>query len=524
MDKGTILDQIDIALNEIQGNILAGFNKDFQTFVFLQFYDREGARDWLRSITPEVASCDEVDTFNTLFKELNSRRGGELGILKVTWTNLAFTFKGLDFLGAGDAAFPDDFKSGMRARAALIGDVDDSDPADWVDPFSGSAGQELHAVLMLASDTQPDLHQHLMRYLKNIYENGSIRILLVQEGATRADQPGHEHFGFKDGVSQPGIKGFTASVNPAGPNDPHQGAPGQDLLWPGEFVLGYPTQIDQAKPGFDGPNPDPGPLSQNGPEWSKNGSYLVFRRLRQDVEGFHASVKANAPDGMSEEVFGAKLVGRYASGCPLELTKDETAANGFPAGFDPTAEDPSLADPELLDELHDNNFEYGEDAQGINVPRSAHIRKAYPRDEVLLEADGTPDPNSPLNESFTQTHRVLRRGIPFGTSFRPSLGAQKHALAGEAADRGLLFLCYQKSIQSQFEFVQQTWVNNPDFPQAGDGQDPVIAQSTQGPFRCPMHKGKPLQLNLNHFVTTTGGDYFFQPSISALKMLGGNKA
>src|SRR5882672_4241884 len=117
MNKGTILDDEKLELSDIQGNILAGFNKDFQTLVFLRFSDLVQARRWLQQIAPEIANTDEVDTFNMLFKELKSRRCGELGILKATWTNLAFTHAGLRALGASDVdQFPDEFKSGMRLR------------------------------------------------------------------------------------------------------------------------------------------------------------------------------------------------------------------------------------------------------------------------------------------------------------------------------------------------------------------------------------------------------------------------
>jgi hypothetical protein len=175
-----------------------------------------------------------------------------------------------------------------------------------------------------------------------------------------------------------------------------------------------------------------------------------------------------------------------------------------------------------------NDFEYGEDLDGHNVPRAAHVRKTYPRDRFGGAGSGS--------ESETQTHRLLRRGIPFGNS----LGANEHGNADEQFphDRGLLFLAYQRSIEDRFEFVQSAWVNDPNFPCAAakkaplnndkkhicstddpDGQDPIIAQSHQGSFRLPIKQasGCPVdRLNVQHFVTTTGGEYFFQPSIDAL--------
>ena len=162
--------------------------------------------------------------------------------------------------------------------------------------------------------------------MQNFGFNGTVHLLFTQEGLVRQDEPGHEHFGFKDGVSQPGIRGVD-TPRPGG--EPNQGNPGQDLLWPGEFVLGYQTQID----GPDtvnhpplSPNPNPGPVSQSGPAWAADGSYLVFRRLQQDVAGFHAQLHQLAPaNGLDPRVFAAKLVGRYDSGCPLEPLKRPAA-------------------------------------------------------------------------------------------------------------------------------------------------------------------------------------------------------
>ena len=223
---------------------------------------------------------------------------------------------------------------------------------------------------------------------------------------------------------------------------------------------------------------------------------------------------------------GAKLVGRYASGCPLEQRKDQ------PDPYVPTAVDPGRAAPNLgSSDLVNNHFEYGKDPMGMNVPRGAHIRKAYPRDQVGTVQNGSD------SESRTQTHRLLRRGIPFGAS----LGAAANGAADAAFphDRGLLFLCYQTDLERQFEFVQQTWINAADFPcreragiQAGgqplypngtngpDGEDPVIAQTAQGPYAIPTQGNAVSRLpDLKHFVTMTGGDYFFQPSIAALYAL-----
>ena len=366
-------------------------------------------------------------------------------------------------------------------------------------------------MLIVAADDPSDLKRRVDEITGTPAFRGGVEVLGTEDGKTRADQPGHEHFGFKDGVSQPGIRGLTPPDDPIG--NPHQGHPGQDLLWPGEFVLGYPTQKPKAKKGVDGPNPDPGKPSRSGPAWTADGSYLVFRRLGQDVPGFRKQVQDLATRLTSHpDLVGAKLVGRYASGCPLEQRAFQ------PGPFTPSPTDPgdpkkggnaALADSDSLN----NNFEFGDDPDGAVCPLGAHIRKAYPRDER------TPPIRQEDSESATQTHRLLRRGIPFGTSFGAPTGG------GANDPRGLLFLAYQSDIESQFEFVQRRWVNNATFPAfprgLQPGEDPIIAQSHDGPFQIDPKNPKPI--SVQHFVTTNGGEYFFAPSLEALERIGANR-
>jgi Dyp-type peroxidase family len=499
-------------LANIQGNVLGGFNKDFQTFLFVKFNGSTEGRAWIKAIADGdldigVAKSDSASVleFNAQFKALTAEGVKPETVIAAAWTNLAISFQGLAALGVKSAdlnKFPKAFKDGMAARKAAIGDTGTSDPGTWIAPFGSN---DLHAVVLLAADSEAMLTARVTAVTSSPEFKAGVTVLLRQEGRTRTDERGHEHFGFKDGVSQPGIRGTTVPDDPIG--NPDQGHPGQDLLWPGEFVLGYPTQKPKAKTGVDGPNPDPGPPSTSGPTWTTDGTYLVFRRLAQDVPGFRAHVKALATaNGLSEDLMGAKLVGRYRSGCPLEARKFQ------PLPFTPASTDPGIATLALADsDVLNNNFEFGDDPDGGICPLAAHIRKAYPRDEQT-----TPDPAQ--SESSTQTHRLLRRGIPFGNSFGAPQGG------GANDPRGLLFLAYQKDIESQFEFVQQSWVNNTGFPPfpAGStpGQDPIIAQSSSGPFQLAPGKAP---ITVSHFVTTTGGEYFFCPSIDVLQNLGDNK-
>lgn len=135
-----------------------------------------------------------------------------------------------------------------------------------------------------------------------------------------------------------------------------------------------------------------------------------------------------------------------------------------------------------------------------------HIRKAYPRDQA--------NPG----EQEAERRRIMRRGIPFGLPFDPALGRGY----GVDAERGLVFAAFMASIEKQFEFIQQQWVNNVDFPVAADGIDPVIG--TGGPVTCRRAGVADQALNFMQFVTTEGALYAFAPSLTTLGLLASGQA
>jgi Dyp-type peroxidase family len=466
-----------IELDEIQGNILAGFNKDHASFLLFELPAPRAARRWLAEIVDEVATTKEVKAFNDLFRQVRARHH-ERETIKATWMNLAFTFTGLMALGVDEddlRQLPVEYREGMRARATEIGDNGDNAPANWPANLGRS---RIDVVMIVAADSGADRNDEVAHFARHAARH-DLRLVYQQDGMTRRDAPGHEHFGFKDGVSQPGIAGFT--------DDP---IPGQDLVAAGEFVLGYPRQA--APPG----QPPAGPSPQ--PAWLENGSYLVFRRLTQDVAGFQDFIRQTAStEHLSEDLLGAKLVGRYRSGAPLEGARN-------------SAVDPADADPSVVDDAHINDFDYQEnDPDGAYVPRAAHIRKTYPRDQ------------RPPGEDEAQRRRIIRRGIPFGQSFHR--GGRPHSpFAADAAfphDRGLCFACYQRSIADQFELIQSSWVNADSVPQPADGVDAIISQAAdRRQIAIPGTPRTPLRL-ARQWVRTTGGEYFFAPSITALHQL-----
>ena len=565
-----------LAINQIQGNILAGFNKDFQTLIFLHIDRAKDFKPWLASQIGFIATTAEVLAFNRLFKEVQARRGQESNTIKSTWINIAFSSEGLKALvgAARVRKFKDPaFKAGLIAHSENLGDPRDEEnlegsPKNWI--VGGPNNKPAHVVLLIASDDREDMLVEVERIeesLRNFRTSDGSRassgahVIFKEEGANLPPPlSGHEHFGFLDGVSQPGIRGrisedshdvLTLRQNP---KDRNQGKPGQDLLWPGEFVFGYPGQ-DPNKP-VD----EPGAIKDAGPRWAKNGSFLVIRRLRQDVFALHKFMKAgaahfNLPDPKSSSgprMIGSSLVGRWPSGAPVErvpdddnreLANDDCANNHFE--YQEAVETISESDRESDFDCSDDQFPApAEDPQGQRLPFTGHIRKAYPRDDVAINQDEDPAADLPcrtarkdLKESTTQTHRILRRGIPFG----PVSPSSPEAPVDDGEVRGLHFLAYQTSIEGQFEFITRCWVNNKNFKEPfghgslAGGHDPIIGQNnTPGEdrnreFTIAFTDEKSqrreerartadfTERGRRDWVIPTGGGYFFVPSMDALR-------
>jgi Dyp-type peroxidase family len=464
------------ASQEIQGNILAGFNKDHQFFVFLRFSpDQAASRAYLDELWPRVATTEQVATFNAQFSNARRASGGDDPTnLKALWVNVGLTAHGLLEVAPGLDSDLDRFlsyKQGAGLRAAVLNDIGPSDPSRWV--FGAQAQPPVDVLLTVAADDPADLELEADRQRQLAARHG-LSILFEQRGETLPeDRAGHEHFGFKDGVSQPGVAGFHP-VNPDKPGE-QQGHPGTEIIAAGEFVLGHPDESGV----------------EDVPEWAANGSFQVFRRLNQDVPGFWSQVlrrrdDLGPEDTLSADALGAKLVGRWRSGTPL-------------------AHAPDRDNRSAQDQTRDNDFKFDDDPEGIKTPRFAHIRKMYPRH----------------NDRFgDRTRRIIRRGIPFGPPFDPTAG-RGH---GVDAERGLLFNAFMASIERQFEFLQQTWANNAHFPGDAigdgrvDGPDPVIGEAPE-PVELNREDRPQAHLDFRRFVHTSGAVYAFAPSLSTLRRL-----
>lgn len=333
---------------EIQGNVLAAFNKDHQRLRFLRFTDPRRARTWLAALLGHVAVTADVEDFNEAFSLARARSGADPAGMRATWTNVALTPEGIAILSVNPEATRQDlahhFPHTAEQAAEANGDTDDSAPAHWL---FGRMDQHVHAVVTVASDS-PERLAGLTQTLDLL--DPLLGVATVHEQRADAGR-GREHFGYRAGISQPGVRHFHRE-DPDRPGH-RLGHPGDLLVNPGEFVFGHPAE--SARPATAA--------------WLADGSIQVVRRLAQDVEGWHRAVEDHARStGTTPAEMGARLIGRHQDGRPL-------AGGGR------------------------NDFDYSDDPAGATTPCAAHIRKTNPR---------------AFTHRTPRQHRILRRGVPFG--------------------------------------------------------------------------------------------------------------
>jgi Dyp-type peroxidase family len=360
-------------------------------------------------------------------------------------------------------------------RSRFLGDVGESDPRCWA--WGGPDGPPADGLLLLYA-ANPGLLERQQAELRRQFANNGITEATELPVRERGDT---EPFGFHDGISQPVIDGLPKAAN------------SQRTVPAGEFVLGYPNARGQLTdrplmPAADDPTrlllPDP--AGSGAVDFGRNGTYLVFRQLEQDVDGFWryvdeaASQAGGAGDAAYRTALAAKMIGRWPSGAPLVKAPDHDI--------------PALSD--------DNDFAYRGDPLGLACPVGAHIRRANPRDSLAA------GPAASLDTS--DLHRLLRRGRSYGPD-----------AAANGDGTGLHFICLAANLARQFEFVQHTWLNSATFNGLYDDADPVTGnhRPTGGTFTVPARPVRRRHRGLPQFVRTRGGAYFFLPGISALRYL-----
>jgi Dyp-type peroxidase family len=472
---------LTLDLKEIQGDVLIGLQKNAENFIFFKIVDAASFKGLLKAVVlRKITNSERVQQQELSIQRHKSlrQRTGE----SFRGVNLGFTRDGLtQLIGVERPKLDAAFEKGAD-HPDTIASLHDPPKTDWLQKFNSDRVDGVFLVTGPDSLSVTFQSNELLGILA-----GSIKVVYSEIGQARpGTQRGHEHFGFPDGVSQPRIRGLTIAE---AWRNADQARPGQDLIWPGEFVFGYPGQHPKD------PHKEESPPNMAAP-WVRNGSYMVFRRLEQKVPEFWRFVRDQAVRlGMDPELLAARTVGRWKSGAPLELT--------------PLRDDLKLG----ADEKRRNDFDFDDDPEQRRCPYAAHIRKVNPRDDTG-------------NEAEVQRHRIIRRGITFGPEVAPGETTTRYS-------RGLMFVCYQTSIERQFEYLQRN-ANDPNFvsgkkrpggASVTPGFDPIIGQAADnGPREMdepyPNYPAGNRRTTLempNQFVILTAAAYFFMPSINALR-------
>lgn len=495
---------------DIQGHVLTGFGGGYQ--ILIGFKIRPERLDTVRTVLTTFVDAHVTHGRKAMAlrasRQLMRAQDVAFPLTSDLLAAVGVSASGIRVFGGDPAAILDPFfASGPASDASSLGDDIDADgrPVSWK---FGDREETTPDVLIIfgsgSRQTAADGAQQLLAQLAD-----SVTVVYREEGRRL---PGDtEHFGFVDGISQPGFRGRTdattyatpRSLPPDNPLAEQWARPGQPLTWPGQFIFGYAGLQPDAPL-------EPGPAVGDVP-LLKNGSLLVLRRLTQDVDGFRNAMKALATQlskltntAWDDETVSARCVGRWRDGTPVTQSprQPDQAISGDPFrrnGFQYLG---PIAAMTLNDAGQTVSYP-GADADpvGARCPFFGHVRKVNPRDH----------PTDDGSANMTLRFQMLRRGIPFGPAWPGSADGQ---------ERGLIFLSYQTSIAQQFRHLMTRWVKSPNQPLDG-GIDPLIGPppATGRALKMAVN-GKTVALNLpGRFVTTTGSAYLLVPGIQALRRL-----
>ena len=431
--------------------------------LILHFGEKGQARAWVSRVRPALCY-------------------GEHAVLQSHALVAAFTSNGLRKLELKETAlatFPTAFQEGMSApqRARALGD---EATVNW--KWGGEGKYPgVDAALILYAKSEKELNEQIEERELQLKEHGHQVLWRVHlQDLPRKDRKTgaleiHEPFGFRDGLSQPimrGSKRWSSAENAI------------HVVEPGELLLGYRDNLG---------NVSPSP-SSNGEDIGRNGTFLVIRQLEQSRTKFDTYCEEQAKKlegdprvrGLSgadlEHWVAATMVGRWRDGSSL-------VRNPHPP-------------PAAPKRVPDNDFRFGrEDPDGLRCPLGAHIRRANPRDSL--------EPGSQVQLEISNRHRILRVGRVYQDE------------AGAAA--GLLFMCVNADIERQFEFLQQTWILGSNFHGLDDEIDPIVGyRGEDDTMTVPTARGPVRMQGLAKFVTVLGGGYFFIPGKRAVRVLVGD--
>lgn len=469
-------------LEDLQGNILKEHGRDYSVHIFVKFGSDSGiVKQWIWNFAEEFVTSaqrqlEDSDRYRTSNGNQSERLFANFFLSVHGYKALGFELKGKR------RKFPAwTFIAGMKAFQKSLNDP-------LVDEWEKGFQSDIDALIILADDNSELLQKQatkLMEEVSNVAcivhaEVGSV----LRNDKIQPDGKGQviEHFGFRDGISQPlFLKQDIEQAKEQGVNHWDSSAPLELILIKDPF----------------------------GQDDNSYGSYCVYRKLEQNVCGFREREQQLAEKlglvGQDVEKAGALIVGRFRDGTPILLSPSEQG-------------EAAITD----------NFNYDDDTEGTKCPFHAHIRKTNPRGD-------RGDTLEPLQEQ--RQRRIVRRGITYGgtskaqalhstiSNFQYNLNSlTEERLPTTKEDKvGLLFLCFQSDIFDQFMSMQKIWANQRDFVKYGTGLDAVIGQGEQqlSDQSWPKEWGKDgkVQFHFSNFVTMKGGEFFFAPSISFLKTI-----
>jgi Dyp-type peroxidase family len=463
--------KVQALLERLQGNILKGHGREFSVHIFFSFGDD------IPAVRRQLAELTRQYVTSALRQYQEARKFKASGTPGGLFGNLFLSASGYRRLGFDPAKLlPEErsiakssFATGMAAHAAE--DFADPPQEQWDPGYQN----EIDAMILLAGGDEGRLLRQSLQIANAIAAKNTIRAVELGKVLRNAKGEGIEHFGYVDGLSQPLYLKSDFDFDENGARIADRKGSKIDIWDPFEPL----RRILVRDHGVDDP--------------LCHGSFLVFRKLEQDVKRFKLRERELAEElglqGSERERAGALAVGRFKNGTPVTLSKTD--------GFNPAKE---------------NNFNFDNDREGLKCPFHAHIRKANPRGDLQLYRGAA--------EAEERFRRITRRGITYGD--RPNQPQSIDDLPSGGV--GILFMCFQASIRRQFAFMQRTWLSSPRFVLRGTGLDPVAGQASSPPAVkqtwSKEYGGPPdTQFHFESYIRMKGGEFFFASSIPFLRGL-----
>ena len=479
------------AEDEIQGNILNGYDK----------------------MSDGCVALIKVTNAKALLAHLIAKVTTEATAGEAVKCNVSFTYNGLKALGLSQAeldGLPNEFREGMEARAGLLGDVGSNHPEQWSLPLRNwpeanrdcgrAALASVDAVVVIQTQrTSVDEGRATLDLLRvdldELAKHGALTLHVqpLQRYASRwQDGFYREHFGYVDGISQPkpveelALSGLSKLNDDGKPST----LPYDNSVLAGEVFVGLANDHGDV------------PAAATQGALLKNGSFLVMRKLAQNVDAFDSFVSQAASTPKEKDTIKGLLMGRKPDGTPLVNAAPGSDRNTF-------------------------DYEAPADKAGSGgCPFQSHVRLANPRFPTTATVHGRPK----------RTPRITRRGFSYGP---PQVAGQPDAEA--RAERGVMFMAYVANIAEQYEVIQR-WVNggnstglhsSQNDPIAGPGAPPAPPAAAalpeskppgRAPFRFTESNGKAVQTKKlppipTPFVKLEWGLYLFAPSMTGLRRL-----